>query len=792
MALSSFFSKKVKSLELANTYFLALIITKAAVQAGLWQVSPHGILSVDSISSAKSYDIENVKDLLQACDEALQELGPDSEKTDEVIFGFEFDWVDGQEIKEDRKPLLKTLSSELSLKPIGFVVITEALLHGFEKQDSNYSLILIQVSLSQVTVTLVSQGVVKGSEKVGRSSELVSDVVEAITRFNQVAVSKALPGKMILAGIGVQTSVSRDLQQELLSHDWLSSFDFVHTPVVEVMTETQVVNSVIEEGGRAVAQAKGLMVLDSSISQESDVAEEPVSGQDQAISLAKATSQEQALSRNQDQIWNQDQTPLSGPTPPNSTYQNFALDQQTSPSSKHEHFSQSNDRGMKTDFEEITPTSNSKKSLKGKIQNWWLSHKKVVIGAFLAGILALITLTLVSSILFRQAQIELTLDEKFVSKTVLVTLDPSLKESKPEDLLLKAETTSTTVSGSDLLAATGIRLVGEKATGQVTLFNKTDSTKSFSQGTVLKSGNLRFVVTENVEVASASTQATSQDSETRTFGKSQVKVEAQDIGAEYNLAKDIEFQVADFDSSTYSAISDSEFSGGSSREVRVVSQEDLKKLYDNVKSGLAKDAETEFRGLSRNGRYVIATGQTNEISEKYDAKVGDEVNLVKLDLELEFLAVVYAQEDIKPLIFSALSEDVPEGYELSEDDLQILTDSSAGITASANADSNADSSENSSVSLKNLNPESGVEVEMQISTTATPTLDIEKMTLTVVGKPMAQVPSLLQAFQGVEEVQVKIWPSLVKNVIQSLPNDHKKITISVKPESSDQTDNDSP
>lgn len=780
MDIPSLFSRKRAVPVAEDTFFLALVITNVTVQAGLWKVSADGELAVDSISAAKGYTAEDIDELLIAADKALQELGPDSEKTDEVVFGFEFDWVEGSTIKEDRKSMLKQLSSELSLKPVGFVVVTEALLHGFQKKDPNCSLLLIQVSAHQVTVSLIQQGVIHASEKVGRSDVVVSDVIEALTRFNQVAVARALPGKMIIAGIGIQTKVSRDLQQDLLSYDWSTQFDFVHAPVVEIMTEQQVLNSVIEESGKAVAQAKGLMLLDSTSVGAVNAAAQPK----QAVQPIQAAQSKQEVPRlESDAPITPAPTsfgvPISSNKPP-MMFDNAVLShdlsnnknvvqQGTGPASSTTTAPTSVNLDTKENLVSAEALQVKDSHSKGKfslnVLDWWKYHRRVVVGGFLAGLLALFGLAFASSIVLRQAIVELKLREEFISRTVMVSLDPSITESRPEDLLLKAETISETVSGTDSIAASGVRLVGEKATGKVTIFNKTDAVKTFAAGTILRSGTLRFELSESVEVASATTEVSRQDSETRVFGKAEVAVVAQDIGAQFNLAKDTEFQVADFASSSYTALAETAFTGGSSREVRVVSQEDVNKLLASVKSSLVEDATEKFRGQSRNGRYVVPTGQVRVVSSSYDAKVGDEVSRVELNLELKVFAVVYAQDDIKPLITTVLSSEVPEGYELSEDNLQILTDTSGGNRASQETEEVTSSSR--------------VRVELQISTTATPILDDAKMREAIAGKPIAEVSSILTEFTGVRGVEVKIQPAFTQRFFQSLPSDPSKITITV-------------
>lgn len=758
MKLPNPFSRKSAAIVMEERYFLALIITNVTVQAGLWKVAG-GTIAVQSISSTQSYSDE--KTLLVAADKALQELGKESEKTDEVVFGFELDWVDSVGIRDDKKPLLKSLSSELSLKPVGFVVIPEALLHSLQKKDPHCSLLLIQVAAHQLTVTLIRRGLIIVSERVGRSSDSISDVVEAIARFNEVSRVGGLPGKIIIAGVGIQTKVIRELQQELLGYTWPAHYDFVHTPVVEVYPEEMVVTSVIQEGGRAVAEAQGLLVgLDAEAVGEPesqvdtgtaepidlDTHQSPVQKSfgipismpfNSASPIGSDSDLEQGAQR--DQVLQSDVVPVKQVSNPEDMYSASEV-KQVSPMIKKQ------------------TTTRSKQG--GGFQTVWKFHQKQIMGGFFAGIVVLAILALGSVFLFKNAVVTLDLREEFVSKEVAVTLDSSISDSNPAELLLKAEPTSTTVSGSDSIAASGIKLVGEKAKGTVTIFNKTDSSKTFEAGTELRSGNLRFVLDEEVQVASASVEEnSSQGSETRVFGKVTVSATAQDIGAEFNIANDTELQVETFASSTYTAITESTFSGGSSREVRVVSEEDRQKVMDNLKEKLIGEAKTVFKDQARNGNQIIPTGQVEVVKATYDAAVGEEVSSLELEAELEVFAVSYAQDDIRPLVETVLNSELPEGYALSEEDPSILTDNSGNSATDSGT--------------------ARVSIDLNISTKALPVLDNQMLKNSITGKVIEEASSILRDTRGIESAEVRLRPGFIQIFSKSLPTNPDKIRIEV-------------
>lgn len=725
MDVPKLFNRKKQTNVSEKRFYLALFITDVTVQAGLWCIED-GSFTVLSVSDAKAYDSQSVNSLLHTADQVLQELGPDSEKTDEVVFGFDFDWVDAEGIKSEKKSIIKSLSKDLSLQPVGFVVIPEALIHTYQKSDPNCSLILVQVHPHQVVVTIVQQGTILSSEKVGKSETVLSDVIEALARFNQVGTSQTLPGKMMLAGIGVSTEVSRTLQQELLAHDWSTHFSFVHTPVIEVIPEQNSIQSVLEESGKAIAHAQGISVNESSNlnnTSEHDVTSYPEQKDAGLAASNLALNKEIATS-----------------------HENMQMKQDVLPFLK-----KSNDQ------EVLNTKKDHKQHFSWNPLDWWKKQPVIILTAVIAGLVCLGVFGVIASSINRSAIIEVVTDTKYLSKDVTVTLDPTLSQSDFDALQLKATQVSTTVSGSDSIAASGVKLVGEKARGKITIFNKTDAVKSFPSGTIVSSGVMQFELLDSVEVASASTKMSSAESETRVFGKATVEVQAREIGAQFNIAKETELQVADFAVSTYAAQADEDFSGGSSREVRVVSAKDRSQLRDSLLDSLRQEAIDSLRSQSRNGQYVIPTGSMEIILEDFGAEVDAEVASLELNLTIEVFAVSYNKEDILPLVNSVLESEIPDGYELSEDQPSILTDTTSnGIVDS-----------------------SDIQVDLQISSTARPILAELVMKEAVSNKVLPEAVAVLKEFAGVSDANITINPNFVTWFSKSLPRSVDRIEIQI-------------
>lgn len=761
MELLPFFShKKVEE----DHIFLALVITNVTVQAGLWRVAD-GILSIDSVSDVKPYTTND--SLLIAADSVLQQLGKDSEKTDTVVFGFELDWVDATGIIDAKKPMLKQLTTELSLKPSGFVVIPEALLHALQKEDPHCSVLLIQLAVHQLTVTLIKQGTILSSERVGRSDDVISDVTEAIARFNDEVLAGSLPGKMILAGIGLSDSALRELQQQLLTHPWAQHHTFIHPPVIEIVPEDMVIKSVIQEGGKAVVEAQGVKVqiAGTEIGSESAPTVSPTESQKPSeFDNEDSTPKETQLTLQSDST--QDDAHHPGQLSPDSDLLSDNLTQPFThaPATESDHVSPAQTLAAvdsHTKFSGSTSPIPTGRTRTQRIKNWMFEHRVYILAGFFPGVVALIVIALAALFFSREAVVMVWLKNEFISKDIAVTLDSKIAQSQPESLVLKATTTTREVSGTDSLAASGVKQVGEKATGTVTIFNKTDSIKKFAAGTELRSGQLRFVLDSEVEVASASVSpSSSADSETRVFGKAEAKATAAKIGAESNIAANTDLQVGDFASSTYTAQTKTDFTGGASREVRVVSQEDRAKLLSTVKTTLLAQATQDFKKETTNGVSIIPTGKTNVIKSTYDAEVGEEVESVTLDLVLQIEAITYAQDDMKALVASVLQTQLPNGYTLVDQDPSILTDSSQKIATDT--------------------AKTKVTLDLNVSSQATPALDLELLKSQLAGKVVSQAESILASTQGISKHTITLYPWPLRFVLKSIPKNTGAITIEIQ------------
>lgn len=279
---------------------------------------------------------------------------------------------------------------------------------------------------------------------------------------------------------------------------------------------------------------------------------------------------------------------------------------------------------------------------------------------FLGGILALYFLS--------QVKISLFLNSESLSKTIDVLALPSADAVSENPPTIPALEISTSLQKSESSPSSGKKEVGEKATGSLTLYNKTASSVNFPAGTVLAKGrvngdDLRFLTKEKVEVPARTADATAVSG--YQPGTAGVNVLAEKLGDEYNLLAGETFNVGAKPTSDFIAQNTADLTGGSRRQVVVVTLEDQRKLYDQVLAFLKEELRKNALAKVVAGQVLDEESVTFEtVVKSFDHGVGDEADRLTLSLEVRAKALSFLKSDLDSLSVRLLSSFVPDGYEL--------------------------------------------------------------------------------------------------------------------------------
>lgn len=745
--------------------FLSILLIDGHLRSSLAQIVD-GQIKVINKSELRVFKTDE-EGILQA-DKSLQELGPDSETVNQVVFGFEPGWIGKTGLIEIKKPFLKELTESLSLEPAGFVLITEAFVQYLVAQEPMLSAVCLYFQAQELHLFLIKQGKLFKKVSVGRSGEIVADLAEGLARLGKLAQkeNQYFPAKMLLISSGLDEKNLKDQQQKIIGHNWTDDYPFLQAPTVEILTQDVLIAAVTKQGGKAIAQAKGITLV--------GVAEKSKKPQSQVFS--KSENDDENNDFGFTEVTSPSQLDDDGAEEdpyPQKTYSNSSFE--TAQPETESNVVQLHDSKDATSFgipigahklpviekrmiETAVPDAleQKSKSTKKKTFGFFNSHKKMMIIGVIMGILTLVGLSYGSLFFISTAQVDIKLKTVTIAKDVNITLDPNADSSDPSKLILSASVVEKELSDSDTYETSGVKLVGEKASGKVTIFNKTNSEKTFESGTVLSSGDFNFTLDEEIKVASATVEIKS-GSEVKNYGQVEAKITASEIGAESNLSKDTELIVANFDKSSYSATTIEDLSGGSSREIRVVSEKDRTSLLADLTKKLDEQAKKEFEEESGGGRYLVPTGDIKQSNIDFDAEVGDEVETLSLDLTTISQAVSYSSDDLKPLAKEVLNDELPEGYALLDENPGILSSPGDDATQSGK-----------------------VMLDANLSAKAQPVVSVDDWKNDLLGKSIKQAKSDLEGKEEIEKVTIKIWPAFSEFIVKSLPKKLEKIIITVK------------
>jgi hypothetical protein len=218
-----------------------------------------------------------------------------------------------------------------------------------------------------------------------------------------------------------------------------------------------------------------------------------------------------------------------------------------------------------------------------------------------------------------KAKVAVYLSPQSIEKEVQFVLDETETILDADNRIVPTKKESTMVSGTKEAATTGENLIGERATGRVRIYNRTQSSKTFEAGSTIQVDSYSFSLDEGVTIASASTQENADFSTTIVPSTAEVSVTADDIGDDYNFASGTQLTVENFAESSFVATAISDFAGGFSREIQAVSEEDRDNLLEALTDELRSKALEQVGAESDQQKGVVQIDEVLIQTEEFTA-----------------------------------------------------------------------------------------------------------------------------------------------------------------------------
>ena len=712
----SVFSRVVKSKEnpVADQY-LAVKISQSEVLATLWSVIA-GQVTIGTVSGEK-ISKNDFSGVLVAADAAVsQALGIKELPMAKTIFGVNPDWVDGGKVVEEKRQLLKSLCQELDLRPMGYVLLSDAVENYLsEVEGAPLTAILVSlegnggwVSLSQAGKNL---GTVALEKEDKGKFDLASSLEKALKNFSQVEV---LPARIILFD-GPELKSS---EEKIMAHPWTKNLPFLHFPKVEIVSGETVV--------KAVAAATGTQ-MGGKI--ETSNVQEPTSNNESNDETKEKPEVEEVSATEAGFVFGEEKTTITAPVEQKESF--GGLQEMVSAEPVAAEIFKPKIKIPVVDFSKIWEKLKSLKFLRlpkitgeGKPKGglWGVLGMLGVLGLIMAGLYFL-----------PKAKIIIHVTPKTFSRELTATIS--------------GQTVETQELGTKRGVVTGRKLVGDKASGTVTVYGA-GAARNFPAGTILASPDgLKFTLNQDVSIASAS--------DFLSPATATSKITAMDIGDKYNLAPNTKFSLGG--SSLYLAKNEATLTGGNSHEATVVTKADQDRLLATLSAELALKAQESLNAKLPAGQKLLPNAITATISKKnFSKEIGAEGDNISLDITVEYKGVTVSQADLLKEFIARFPQDIPAGYYL--DEINSVPE----------------------IKTAKLNKAGEVVLTVSLNGVTLPKLDPEKIIKEIAGQSTSKVQETIRGQTGVSSLEITAKPKLFQFWVEKfLPAKLQNISVEI-------------
>ena len=689
------FGKKEEIVE----YLFALNIGSEKLIVALWSIEGKELKVLSTATDVYSANAE----ILRVTDKLLDEvLGAREIEPQKILFGVPDSFLQDEDLKEEYLKLLRGIVKELVLEPMAYVATSHALLHFLEKKEGvPTTAILVGFDSKHLEVTVARAGKPDGTKVVERGESSGADIEKALLSFTDV---ETLPSKILI--YGEESKELDKLKTHLLSFTWMSKLSFLHFPKIETMDSDVTIKSVCLAGASEI---------------QSDIIYSSTIPETKRQVVTKMTKEEPEL---------EEPAAVGGTLGfivgdvSEKAEEEVVVVEDSLPA-------QSLDVVEKEDFEQ-------KMSLMRFIPKLRFKNRRLLIPAALVVILILIYLFL------PKAEVKIFIEPKVLERDTQVVADPGAKSVNEESKIIPGQSVETEVSGSKKEASSGKKTVGDAAKGKVKIINNSSDTQTLSKGTVISSNGLKFTLDTTVNIASTSATA-----DTKSIEKPFVTAVV--AGADGNLASGTQFSSAN---SGVAIVAEGNFSGGTSKDVTVVSETDQKRLLAGLASDLRRQAKQKLQEKLP-GKKILEEALSEEIIKKtYSKSINDQAQEFSLNLTIKFKGTAFEEKDLNQIVGKLVTTQVPEGYQL---DL-------------ASTETQAD--------VSKLEKDGKLIFLARFKAKMIPQINEEEIKSKIAGKSVSTVGEILKSYENVLGSEIKITPNL-PGPLSRLPVLARNINIEV-------------
>ncbi len=668
-------------------YYFALNIGLSQATAAVWSVMGHTL----DVLGQHTVTYKDTDDLVVQANVALDKaLGAFDIEPDKILFGVPDGWLLDDNLKEPYLKLLRSMLKEYGLEPLAYVATSHALTHYLQKMEgAPTSAVFIEMG-DFIVATVVQGGKVVGNKAIKHTSDLFADVEKLMLSFHGV---ETLPSRILLYTADRNEDLEK-VRNHLMSFPWMQKLSFLHLPKVETLEDNTIPSSLVYAGaaeinpdtnfkiqyatGSPTSRVQALMEdVDDTVSNVVDAARDEVANIGFIAGDILHPDAEAEPVEDEELTFGGEEMGGEGPIVA-SAPRRQSLSRVPAPVDEVEDYAPS---------ERVPMTVAGGGSMLGGGLGLATRIKDAALGPVLGlfesdgtgsskkkwVILPLVALVLLFGLyaFLVKVHINILVDPKVLEKDAQVIADPKVTAVDQANNVIPATVIETTVTGTGKISATGQKQIGDKAKGQIIVYNKTSAPKSLSAGTTLSGpGGLKFTLDSGVTVASQSAVEGG-----ISYGKATSSVTASAIGPDSNLAAGTELSVASFGGDAVSAKIDQALAGGTSKNVTVVTADDQKRLQAQVTNDLKQKAASDLQGKLPAGNKLPPDALTVVDSKfTFNKNVNDQASEFSVNATVHYKGTSYADTDLKTILGKLVETNVPEGFELNLQETETQAD----------------------------------------------------------------------------------------------------------------------
>lgn len=316
-------------------------------------------------------------------------------------------------------------------------------------------------------------------------------------------------------------------------------------------------------------------------------------------------------------------------------------------------------------------------------------------------------------------------------KSIQITLDNNINKIEESRGAMPGDLQEVESEETKEFQATGKKEVGEKASGTITVYNEWDSeTHSYPSGAKFTTADKTFLANNSFTVPAGTLVAGKIQA-----GTINVSVTAEKAGDSYNLGPTT-FSLEGAPSKI-SGRNSQAMSGGSTRQLTVLSSDDLNNAKNSLKEELAQKNHQELAKKAAKQKIIESSIQDEIVSSSADKQSGEETDKFKLTMKVKSTTLSFKEDDFRAFLGQLLIKEVPPGKKL------VSTTSDEVSITKTEADFG-----------QGLMKLTGL-----VKTKLAPDIKEKDLKKALAGKSKFEAEEYLDQIEGIEKAEVKFRPS---------------------------------